>query len=41
MAASVSTISDKSPDDMQHIVIVAARFFILSHKARKDFKVGS
>lgn len=40
MAASVSTMNDKSPVLILQIVIVDDRFFILSHRARNDFKEG-
>lgn len=40
MIESVSTINDKSPVDILHIVIVDDRFFILSQRTRKDFKEG-
>lgn len=39
-AESVSTMNDKSPLEIQHIVIVDDIFFILSQRIRKDLKLG-
>lgn len=40
MIESVSTMNDKSPVDILHMVMVDERFFILSHRTRNDFSDG-